>query len=151
MAKNAESLPPVSAMSQELSKKFALSPRRLQKYLTKSIQPKELSITLNDLFEFSKIKGGRLGDFVSYLLEEDVQSEMNVSQKKLIDAYGKLHEGHRRKLAAGIFSGKEQKKTELIIGYTIKVYTLNDKDIRAIGEIIEAFHERMIWRKNEIL
>lgn len=134
----------VSAMARELSGKIDLNPRRLQKYLAKSLPPKDLSITLTDLQKFAHLKGDTLSNFLAYLLEEKIRPEVSPSHQRLLESFGKLHEGHRRSLAASLFSGTDQKKAETIIDFSVKTYALNEKDIGTIADIIEVFHERMI-------
>lgn len=146
-SKGSEDTAAVSAMGQELAKKVDLNPRRLQKYLTKSLPPKDLSITLEDLQQFANLQGVKLSVFLAYILEERIQAEFSPSHQRLLESFGKLHEGHRRSLAASLFSGKDQKKAESIIDLCIKAYALNEKDIKIIADVIETFHERMTLSK----
>lgn len=139
----------VIRIAEELSKKTGLSERRLQKYLAKDLNPKELSITLPDLSAIANLKNLSLSNFIAYLAEEKPlfsQSDKS-SDKKDFSFLTHLHEGQRRLLNGTIFSDKNLVKSEMILDLMIEAYTLTEEDIKLIGSIIYALkiknkHER---------
>ena len=102
----------VSSVAHELAKK-ELSPRRLQKYLSKTLPPKDLSIKLCDLEAIARLGDLQLGEFVAYLLQESRSSLGSRTQSMIQDSLQSFHEGHRRALAATLFSGKNQKSLKI--------------------------------------
>lgn len=143
VAKSSESSLSISAVAGELAQQVSMSKRRLEKYLTKELGPKEVSITLTDLELFAGMKGVSLSGFIAYLLEEESSGEDLVGWKKsVVDFFQSLHEGHRRALAATMLSGKDAKRSEKLVELMIQLYTLSEQDLAAIEYIIEAFKQR---------
>ena len=143
VAKNSLSSISVSAVARELSERINMPIRRLEKYLTKELGPKEVSITLNDLEIFADLKGLRLSHFIAYLLEEETAAQdLTGWRKGVVDFFQSLHEGHRRALGATLLSGKNLPRSEKLVELMIKLYALSDQDLATIESIADAFNQR---------
>jgi len=143
VAKNSRSHLSVSAVARELSGRITMSTRRLEKYLTKELGPKEVSITLSDLELFAGLKECSLSRFIAYLLEEEPGVQyLEGSQKEVVDFFQSLHEGHRRALCATLLSGKNLRRSEKLVELIIQLYALSDQDLATIESIAEAFNQR---------
>lgn len=146
LEKGSDTPAPTSAIARELSKKINLPERRLQKYLTKELGPKEITITLTDMEQMASLKQLPLSHFIAYLLEEQFSNELVGWKRTAIDFFQNLHEAHRRALNATLFLSKNQKKNERLIELIIQVYSLGDQDLSTIESIVSAFKAKNTLR-----
>lgn len=136
-------MPPVSNMAEELSHKIPLPTRRLQKYLTEELGPKEIAVSLQDLQLLAQMQGYSVTEFVAYLFQEKwMPTNGSLWQEAALAFLEKLHEGHRRALTMSLFSTQDHGKSEQLINLALQLYQLPKEDINTIESIIDAFVQR---------
>lgn len=133
--------PSMASVAKGLSSKCSLSERRILKYLSKSISEKDLSVTLNDLVEFSNLAETNLGNFISYL-NEDFSSGNDLSpfyQESLVFFSG-LNLALRRELSQTLFNCKNGNENIEIIKIAISLSKLDKSDLATINKMVKALH-----------
>ncbi|MFK7824416.1 MAG: hypothetical protein AB8G05_09675 [Oligoflexales bacterium] len=138
--KNNQTPPSMSQIATNLSRKCNVGVRRLRKYLSES--PTDLSISLEDLQNFSDLAGQNISSYIAYLYDEKLDSSLNPRQIRLIDFFDRVHLSLRRELNLTIFSDNDVKKSEKILELLPCLYKLQQVDIEVIAHIIEAFRSK---------
>lgn len=132
--------PSMSQIATNLSRKCNVGVRRLRKYLSES--PTDLSISLEDIQNFSDLAGQNISSYIAYLYDEKLDSSLNSRQVRLLDFFDRVHLSLRRELNLTIFSDNDTKKSEKILELLPCLYKLQQVDIEIIAHIIEAFRSK---------
>lgn len=128
--KSTDTQPSISSLARELHKSLpTLAKRRLAKYLSPELSPKDLSVTMSDLIAFAELAAMSVGDFMAYLLEEKATRQQPEWERQALEFLYNLHLGHRRALKVQVFQA-EQKRADEMIEILLAVSKLDDEGLK---------------------
>ncbi len=133
---NNKPLPPVLSIAKSLDQSCPIGVRRLQKYLTEGDNPKDLSITIEDLMAFAALAKQNVSSFVAYLFSEEIDSQLSSWQLTMIKFFEEVHLGLRRELTHSMFSSGNLRRNEELLGLMLKLSQLTSADLQVAGRVI---------------
>ncbi len=138
----------VSHIARELQGKCLIGQRRLQKYLAEKINPKELSITIEDLIDFAQISGQDITSFIAYLFNQTNQTSLKPWESQVLGFFRGLHLALRRDLNCTVFKELTPDSSD-ILELLIKLQALNKAQLGTIQTVTDAFFSQNKLARDE--